>query len=46
MGGAEEFRGEPTVWPHPRFGPEIKNGRSSTKYVKWIGSNARKCKRS
>jgi len=30
-GGAEELHGDPTVGPCPRFGPEIKTGRSSAK---------------
>jgi len=28
-GGSEEFRGDPTVWPHLRSAPQVKNGRSA-----------------
>jgi len=30
-GGAEEFRGDTTVGPHPKVEPEVKNGKSSAK---------------
>jgi len=30
-GGVEELHGDPTVGPHPKVGPEVKNGRIRAK---------------
>jgi len=42
---AEELPGDPIVRPHPRSGPDVKNGRSSAKMVRRRGSDAGQSRR-